>query len=336
MILPDPLPDHPRLLVRPGDWERIRMKIATDGPSHAIWDTLVERANAICGQPPLQRTMTGRMLLMVSREALERISVLAMVERVSGDARYGTRAVEEVLAVCRFADWNPSHFLDTAEMCLAVAIGFDWLHDLLSPEQRDEIAGAILHLAIEPSHDAGAAANWWLTTDENWAQVCHGGLAAGAIAIADREPELAEAILARALAAIPKVAASYAPDGAYPEGPMYWSYGTGYHVVLAAALESLTGSTHGVDAYHGFAESAGYINAMTAPSGAYFNYADCAAQRRLQVQLFWMANRYGHPEWLAHDLAGLEAGLAEYRRDPGAQYSYYDMVALALLRLLNR
>ena len=44
-----------------------------------------------------------------------------------------------------------------------------------------------------------------------------------------------------------------------------------------------------------------------------------------------MAQRFGHPEWLAYDLAHLADELDEYRRDPGAQYWCYEMVALALL-----
>ena len=331
MLLPHPLPDHPRLLARAEKWTTLRHQIESDDCSRTIWRTLRHRADAICREPPVERTLTGRMLLMVSRQALERISVLAMVDRLSGEARYGARAIDELMSICRFSDWNRSHFLDTAEMCLAVSIGFDWLYDELSSTQRNEIADALVDKAITPSLDTGAASNWWLTTDENWAQVCHAGLSAGAIAIAERAPELAEAVLSRAVSAIPRVAASYAPDGAYPEGPMYWSYGTSYHVVLAAALESLTGSAQGVDSYPGFAESAQYINSMTAPSGEYFNYADCAARRRLQAQLFWMSDRYGHPEWLSHDLAMLEDDLEEYRREPSVQYWYYDMVALALL-----
>jgi hypothetical protein len=329
--LPSPLPGHPRLLLREGDWVILRRKVETDGPSAAIYRTLRYRADALLTEPPVERKLTGRMLLMIARQALERISVLSMVAGIGGDPRYGARAVLELLAISRFADWNPSHFLDTAELCLAVSIGFDWLHHQLSAEERDEIAAALVQKGIEPSLDPSARENWWLTTDENWAQVCHGGLSAAAIALAGRRPELAQFVLARAIAALPGVAANYAPDGAYPEGPMYWSYGTGYHVVLAAALRSLTGSAQGLDEYPGFAESAEYINAVTAPSGEYFNYADCAARRRLQAQLFWMADRYGRPDWLAHDLATLQRDLDEYRENPPGQYWYYDMVALALL-----
>ncbi len=331
MILPSPLPDHPRLLVREQDWGSLREKLETDPPSAMIYRTLRQRADAILAEPPVERDLTGRMLLMISRQALERISVLAIVDRVSAESRYGTRAIAEMVAVCRFIDWNPSHFLDTAELCLAVAIGFDWLYERLTREEREEIATALTEKGIRPSLDSAASTNWWLTTDENWAQVCHAGLSAAAIALAERAPELAEAVIARAIAALPKVAANYAPDGAYPEGPMYWSYGTAYHVVLAAALHALTGSAQGLDSFPGFAESADYINAVTAPSGDYFNYADCAARRRIQAQLFWMSAHYDRPEWLAHDLSMLERDLREYREVPSAQYWYYDMVALALL-----
>jgi hypothetical protein len=331
MQLPSPLPAHPRLLLRQGDWDQLRQKIETDAPSAALYRTLQHRADVLLTEPPVEREMTGRMLLMISRQALERICVLAMVAGVSRDARYSARVIDELIAVIRFVDWNPSHFLDTAELCLAVSIGYDWMHHELSIEQRDEIATALIEKGIRPSMDPSERSNWWLTTDENWAQVCHGGLGAAAIALADREPELAQRVLTRAIAAIPEVAANYAPDGAYPEGPMYWSYGTGYHVVLAAALKSLTGSAQGLDLFPGFAESAEYINAVTAPSGEYFNYADCAARRRIQAQLFWMADHFGHPEWLAYDLATLERDLEEYRNNPPSQYWYYDMVALALL-----
>jgi len=331
MRLPSPLPDHPRLLADPADWGRIRTQRLTDGPTATLWSALQRRADALLLEAPVERVMTGRLLLMISRQALERISLLALIDRVSGDRRYGRRAIAEMLAVCRFTDWNPSHFLDTAEICLAISIGYDWLYDELRSHEAEEIESAMVHKGIRPSLDEQAPSNWWLAADENWVQVCHGGLSAAAIVLADRFPALAQLVLDRALAALPAVAERYAPDGGYPEGPMYWSYGTAYHVVLAAALLRLTGSTEGTDAYPGFAASAEYINQVTAPSGDYFNYADCAPRRRLQAQLFWMADRYGHPGWLAYDLLNLETDVAEYLDDPGVQYWYYDMLSLALL-----
>ena len=93
----------------------------------------------------------------------------------------------------------------------------------------------------------------------------------------------------------------------------------------------LTGDTQGADAFAGFGASAAYLNQVTSPSGAYFNYADCIEERRLQAPLFWLAHRFARPEWLAVELARLDDELATYLADPTAQYGHYDMVALALL-----
>lgn len=328
---PSTIPDHPRLLATSEDWTRIARQVETDVVSRLMFQTLVRRVEKILDEAPLDRVMTGRMLLMVSRQALERLSLLSLVARVSGDHRFADRAAAELRALATFTDWNPSHFLDTAEMALAVAIAYDWLYDELDVATREAVETALLQKAILPSLDEDAASNWWLRADENWVQVCHGGLAAAAIALADRNPDLSKLILERALDRLPPVAQRYAPDGAYPEGPMYWSYGTAYHVTLAAALERFTGSTCGIERYPGFFESANYIAHVTAPSGDYFNYSDCAPRRRLQAQLFWMANRENRPDWLSDDLDNLERDLAEYESTPDAQYWYYDMVALALL-----
>jgi hypothetical protein len=37
-----------------------------------------------------------------------------------------------MLAAAAFSDWNPSHFLDVAEMTAALAIGYDWLYEEVS------------------------------------------------------------------------------------------------------------------------------------------------------------------------------------------------------------
>ena len=51
---------------------------------------------------------------------------------MTSEKKYLNRAVKEMLAVSAFSDWNPSHFLDVAEMTMAVSIGYDWLYDGLS------------------------------------------------------------------------------------------------------------------------------------------------------------------------------------------------------------
>src|SRR5690606_28885776 len=129
---------------------------------------------------------------------------------------------------------------------------------------------------IEPSMpEDPSKKHWWIHGDNNWNQVCHAGMVAAAVAVGNRHPELARTVIQRALDNLPRAAEAYAPDGAYAEGPMYWGYGTSFHIFLADALLQLSGSTFGTDGYPGFMESAGYIRQMTAPSGRFFCYSDC-------------------------------------------------------------
>jgi hypothetical protein len=65
--------------------------------------------------------------LSASRQVLDRVRTLALVSRFYGDRRYSNRAWQELEAAAAFPDWNPSHFLHTAEMTHAFALGYDWL-----------------------------------------------------------------------------------------------------------------------------------------------------------------------------------------------------------------
>ena len=309
VVLPEPIPAHPRLLVSNEDWERLRKQVKSDPVSARLFLSLEKAAKQILLDPPATREMVGRRLLATSRLVLQRISTLALVYQVTGEKAYAERAIQEMLAAAGFPDWNPSHFLDVAEMSLGLAIGYDWLHGQMSASERQQVAAALITKGLKPSLPG---TNSWITGENNWNQVCHSGMSAAAIAVADLEPELAAQILNRAVANVPKSGHGYAPDGAYPEGPMYWGYGTTLHVVLAAALQRLSGTAYGLDRMPGFRESARYLDEVTAPSGLFFNYSDSNLQRGLEVALFWFARNFHEPDRIDYDLKKLDELLLPY------------------------
>jgi hypothetical protein len=65
-----------------------------------------------------------------------------------------------MLAVAAFADWNPSHFLDTAEMTAGLALGYDWFADLSAATRATVRQAMISALSVSFSlsavHDAQA------------------------------------------------------------------------------------------------------------------------------------------------------------------------------------
>ena len=137
-----------------------------------------------------------------------------------------------------------------------------------------------------------------MKSDINWNQICHSGLTLGALAIAEDEPDLAAKIVSRAVECLPFALKSYAPDGAYPEGPGYWGYGTIYNVLFLSAVETALGSDFGLSRSPGFLASADYEVRALGPTGLYHNYSDCAEKAELNAALFWFSARRNEPSLL--------------------------------------
>lgn len=300
------LPPHPRLFADAARWAELRTQIERDPVSARLARFVRGRAEQVLTLPPVRYEKQGRRLLAPVREGSSRIIALAMAARLSGEARFRERAIEDLRLAATLPDWNPSHFLDTAEMTFALATGYDWLYEWITPADRALFERAILDKGLAASFPEGPAPGW-VDANNNWTQVCHAGLAAGAIAVASLNPELSTRVLQRALDHLPGSARfAYEPDGAYPEGPSYWDYGTTYHALLADLLQHALGSTLGTDGYPGFLETAGYLDQMTGPTGAFFNYADGRERRSFSSALFWFARRLSNGSLLRHELELLE------------------------------
>jgi hypothetical protein len=259
-------------------------------------EAVVKQAELMWALEPVERELQGRRLLGRSRLCLKRVTWLAMAFHLTGDQRHARRCEEEMLAAAGFSDWNPSHFLDVAEMTLALSIGYDWLFDELGADSKDEIRDAIINKGVAAQFESEHTG--WVQTTNNWGQVCHGGLTAGALAVLEDEPDLAARTVHSALHNVTYSMGAYAPNGSYPEGPGYWSYGTSYNVVLISLLETVLGSDFGLSMAPGFDETGQYLSVVTGPSGLFFNYADGSASRSLQPTLYWFADRFNRPDWL--------------------------------------
>ena len=132
------------------------------------------------------------------------MNVLGMTYRIDRDPLILERINEEIIAVCNFSDWNPSHFLDVAEMAMAVAIGLDWTAGDL-PNSTIELAEiALIEKGILPGWPENGQHPGWAYSTNNWNQVCNGGMVAASITIAKRDPELAAKTIRRALDGLPR------------------------------------------------------------------------------------------------------------------------------------
>ncbi|MBC7689338.1 MAG: heparinase II/III family protein [Aquabacterium sp.] len=290
------IPQHPRILMLQGEEAAIKKTILDDTIWTNVHQAIIAECDRLLPVAPIERIQIGRRLLDKSREALRRLFMLSYAYRITQKQQYLQRAEKELLTIANFSDWNPSHFLDVAEMTMAVAIGYDWLYNGLSPASRSTIKTAILKKGLEPSLDIKY--NSWLKAEHNWNQVCNAGITYGAIAIYEDEPDFARKIINRAIGSIVLPMKDFAPDGAYPEGYGYWGYGTSFNVLFISAVEKLFGKDFGLSAMPGFLKTASYLENMTGPTGKPFNYSDAGTHGEINPAMFWLARKTNDPSLL--------------------------------------
>ncbi len=322
---------HPRLVFTPAIVAELKAGLESDPVLQNSYAAIRLNAEQICQEPLLERKMVGRRLLGTSREMLYRINMLGTVYLVEKDPAMLQRIGEELGAVCGFEDWNPSHYLDVAEMSLAVALALDWAGADLPGPAVEMAKQALIRKGLDADGKGRARI---IGYGNNWNQVCNGGMVAAALAVAEDRPELAADTIRRALEAMPRALVEYQPDGVYPEGSTYWEYGTGYSVMTIAMLESALGRDFGLASVPGFMQSAVFRAMCNAPSGMYFNFADCGDRRSQNgdVILAWFASRTGNKAFFEKErflfpaasldkldrLAGAGmAWLAQYREQGG-------------------
>ena len=291
------VPGHPRILLLKGEEEAIRKGGANDKIWSKMQTAIIDESDRMLLLPPVERIQIGRRLLDKSREALRRLFFLSYAYRTTRDAKYLQRAEKEMLAIAAFSDWNPPHFLDVAEMTMAMSIGYDWLYDGLSAASRGIIKEAILRKGIEPSLDAKNNRNW-VSVEHNWNPVCNAGMTYGALAIYEDEPVLARQVINRAIENVVFAMKDMGPDGIYPEGYGYWGYGTSFNVLLISALEKAYGKDFGLSAKPGFLKTAGFLENMTGPTGRPFNYSDAGSGGGIEPAMFWFAQKNADPSLL--------------------------------------
>nr|XP_019049253.1 heparinase II/III family protein [Kwoniella bestiolae CBS 10118]OCF28183.1 heparinase II/III family protein [Kwoniella bestiolae CBS 10118] len=267
---------NPRLA--PGyKWDALNGGLISKNLYFKQWNaTIVQNASDTLGDDPTPYTedggLSGSGVLDVAREIKVKVKNWAYAYKVTNETKYADRVWLELQtaagnnsAVAFGADdgtrWNPAHFLDVAEFCAAFAIGYDWLYEFWTDEQRDAIMWSILNLGLRLGYNAlsgdssASTYSWWAGSltgntevNGNWNCVINAGLTQAAIAIMDRDQSgLAERVLALT---VPDAYNNcfQGPDsaGTWAETSDYWYFGTTGAAEMANALISAYGDDRGL------------------------------------------------------------------------------------------
>ena len=249
---------HPRLWLTPDRLSQFRDAVARDA-DHCTWsaffaksvlpwmdrDVMAEPA----GYPDHKRVAAvWRQTYIDCQELLYAIRHLAIGGQVMQDAAMLARAREWLLSAAR---WNPTGTTSRSytdewafRVNLALAWGYDWLHDHLSEEERTLVRTALLARTRETADHIIKHANIHLFPfDSHAVRAVSAVLVPAAIALLDDAPE-AEDWLNYSIEFLFTV---YSPwgdtDGGWAEGPHYWMTGMAYLIDAANLLKGYTGIT---------------------------------------------------------------------------------------------
>ena len=303
---------HPRLLMLKGE----EPQVDPESMFARADSVIVAFSDAVLSQPVVTRKMIGRRLLGTSREALKRIFWLGYTYRTRGGETYARKAIDEMLAVSAFSDWNPAHFLDVGEMTMAAAIGYDWFYDQMTPRERKTVATAIIDKGLKPALNKDDA--WFYNSEINWNPVCNAGMVYGALAVWEEDPDFCRSMLEKSLESN-KLAYKAYEGGGYPEGYNYWGYGTSFQIMLEEALTNVfrdrflfvdeDRKDSGIvrnEIPDDFYASSDFIRFTSTPAGNCFSFSDSYRKASAQYMQAWMASRVGDPTLLDPEIRIME------------------------------
>ena len=246
-------------------------------------------------------------LLEQSKEIQRRVAALALAYNIFGDEKYAKTAYAELENAAGFSDWNPYHFLDTAEMCTAFAYGYDWLYNWMNDSQRNKLRKAMIEKGLKQVMEdyelktvQGKTRSYTWYKDQpgdNWKLVSTGGTNMVALAIGDESD--AKEIASKCLTYGFKEAYSFVRraykelDGSYKEGLGYWDYATYYLGLNSSSLTSATGTDYGLADYTGVRKSIDFVRGMSTNKPTAFSFGDDRADRDTSWAVFtWLGAYY--------------------------------------------
>lgn len=247
---------HPRLIAPKYKWDALAQLIPKNAYLKSWNDIIMGNATVMNDLPPVVHVFdggpSGSGILDPARETKSRIKHFAYAFKTTGDTKWVDRTWRELNNAMTWGDdradpWNTAHFLDLAELTAAFAIGYDWLYDQWTTDQRTQIREAIINYGLKfglsSYTDPLSTYRWWQTVNGNWNCVSNGGLILGSLAIIDEDTTgTAAALLAQAVPnAVANCAMVPSTDGTGSETANYWEFAMTGLAELTSSLMTATG-----------------------------------------------------------------------------------------------
>lgn len=267
---------HPRIMASREDFERIVEQSKSDDYLDSLLENLLLQADKILNEAPVEyQFMDSMRLWRVAYNFTSRMERLGFAWQVTGDRKYVDRAWEEMQSVCSFPDFNVNHVIDAGLFCTGMGIGYDWMYDGFTEEQRELISSTAIKLGLSvldkafygrlPSAGSGGKSGGTVNCTgifpkwkSNYNTYVNGGLIVCALAMAETDPDLCFDVLEKSIRSLEYTMKNLVPEGAWIESSDYWLAAMRFLANSISSLEVSLGDSYNFGKYPGF-ENTGYF-----------------------------------------------------------------------------
>ena len=287
------LPSHPRLMFTAERVNAVNTMRESDILYDDILTSLQSTADAAVATPLSLTSATSW-----SSTIRMNVGAVAGTYLLTSNETYSTWVTESILLLAGLSDWDPSNFLNTADIAMTVSIGYDWVYDTLSTDQRSTLEQAIISNAFTPA--LNSSINSWSEHTNNWAQVTNGCLIIATLAIGDTNTTMADEILDFTFPKLNVSLEQYGPDGGWIEGYSYGTYAGIFLGLTLGSLESALGNDLGISNLPGMSNLGAWLTHGFGQTGG-FSWADGAwtfSNANSLWSVGYWAQKFNMPEWL--------------------------------------
>lgn len=216
---------------------------------------------------------------------------MAFCYQLTKDERYARRAIDDLMTVSSFPDYNPGHVIDMGMWLKGMGYAYDWCYDAMSDTERRTISDAIIKKGIEVINKAyyadlpaavclfgergatHASASFFPKWKSNFTGYTQGGVILAALAVAEKAPDICFDTIEKAMRAWEYSNFGFYSDGAWVEGKTYQNVvNIGLADSMSACMTAL-GDTYNIPEYPGVRENLDVLMSLTSKVAS-FTYAD--------------------------------------------------------------
>ena len=240
-------------------------------------------------------------VLSRASDALTIIRDCAFIYMVEGEAAkdYADRAVAEIMYFVEKQDtWGRSQSLDINHLSMGIAVGYDWLYDYLTPQQRSAICEAVFAKHLDEVYDffnnpTKPEYKWsfhqMYNSNNNHAMLDNCSVFVEALAFCDYAPEKSASIMSLALKHLNRHDGPFDrlfPDSGWYEGSSYWGYVGPFMAWMFSSMDAAFGTTFGYEE-NPYITGAAYFPIYTQSNRERFIYSDAGTGVTNHSAFYW-------------------------------------------------